>query len=84
MIRIEFLEECTVYPDGKEPKRYLALREDDFEDDYANLLVRKGHAKFAKTQPVVEDSSQTLPAGLPSTPAAPDEVAAANEGDPIV
>lgn len=43
-MRLKFTQSCTVYPDGKTPKRYEAGESDDFAPDYAELLVKKGHA----------------------------------------
>lgn len=51
---IRFIQDCTVYPDGKEAV-VLAGAELDVEDEsYAQLLIDKGHAVSAEKAPAAK------------------------------
>lgn len=43
MKQVTFVESATVYPDGKIPARFEVGAKAEFEDEYADLLVTKGH-----------------------------------------
>lgn len=51
MKTVAFTQSVTVYPDGKTPERYEAGQSHAFADDYADLLVHKGHGVIAGEAP---------------------------------
>lgn len=42
-MKIKFIENCTVYPGGVRDDVFVD-QEREFDDEYAQLLVNKGHA----------------------------------------
>lgn len=60
-MKIKFREACTVYPDGKTPQRYEAGATDEFADDYAHLLIKKGHAEDVEPALGATPSPETMP-----------------------
>ena len=43
-MRVRFREACTVFPDGEKPVDCVAGQMLDIPDEYARLLIEKGHA----------------------------------------
>lgn len=55
-MKLKFVEAVTVYPDGA-PKRFEAGDVAEFDDDYAALLIQKGHA-VADSAPEAKPEAQ--------------------------
>jgi hypothetical protein len=76
-MKIEILERVTVYPDPKGKPVELTPGEvrEDFDPEYADLLITKGHAKkVTKSTPATtpvpaESMAATAPVTAESTPA---------------
>lgn len=52
-MKVTFVEDCTVYPDGATPQHVLQGQSLEVSDEYAALLEKKGHVaplKGAKKQ----------------------------------
>jgi hypothetical protein len=76
-MKIKILERVTVYPDpeGKPVELTPGEVREDFDPEYADLLITKGHAKKvtkstpATTPAPAESTPATAPATAESTPA---------------
>lgn len=43
-MKIKFIQSCTVYPDDKETIVFAGAEVEIADEDYARLLIDKGHA----------------------------------------
>ncbi len=43
-MKVTFVEDCTVYPDGAKPVSVRQGQSLELSDDYAALMIKKGHA----------------------------------------
>jgi hypothetical protein len=77
-MKVEFIQNCTIYPDGEHPVEAFAGHSMDVPDDYAKILVEKGHVKadgaWQAPQPLMLPMPQPTPSpvnGAPEMPVMP-------------
>lgn len=43
-MKVKFIQDCEIYPDGKTPVRVGKNAEMELAEDYGKLVIDKGHA----------------------------------------